>query len=107
MVRFTETEKLQRKETIKSWNFMRTREQVLGIRPTLPPKLVFHPRHFDPPLSCRSGRHQWDTTVLMGIPILKCKKCGHIAVKGSWEGTDTKRELRTRYVPKQGEVQWK
>lgn len=36
----------------------------------------------------------------MGIPILKCKKCGRIVMKGSFEGTETKREIRTRHVPK-------
>ena len=99
---FTELQKLQRKHTIKSWNFMRQRERVLGIQPTAPAKLIYHPRHFDPPLSCRSGQHQWYNDVLMGIPILKCKKCGHIAMKGSFEGTETKREIRTRHVPKGG-----
>jgi len=96
---YSELEKLQRKHTIKSYNHMRQREKVLGIQPTPPAKLIFHPRHFDPSPNCRSGKHTWGTTVLMGIPILKCKKCGRIVMKGSFEGTETKREIRTRNVP--------
>jgi len=100
MVRYTDEEKAARKNTIKAWNYMKTRDQVLGIRPTAPPLVIHHPRHFDPPPSCRSGLHHWETTVLMNIPILKCKKCGRIVMRGSYEGTETKREIRTKHMPK-------
>jgi len=93
-------EKDQRKGTIRAWNRLQTRDQVLGIRPTSPPKIIYHPRYFNAPLSCQSGLHQWFTKTLMNIPILKCKKCGRIVMKGSYEGTETKREIRTRHVPK-------
>lgn len=36
----------------------------------------------------------------MGIPRLKCKKCGKIVMKGSYEGTETKREIRERHISK-------
>lgn len=105
---FSEAEKLGRKQTIRSYNYMRLRERVLGIQATPPPYLLYqHPRRYNPPASCRSGKHNWTTTVLMGIPTLKCKKCGHIAMKGGFEGTETKRELRTRHVPKPSKVEWK
>jgi len=34
------------------------------------------------------------------MPVLKCKKCGSLVMKGSFEGTETKREIRERNVPK-------
>lgn len=92
--------KAQRKHTAHVIDMMAIRDRVFGTRPTPPPLVEHHPRAFDPPLSCRDGRHQWVTGMLMGIPRLKCKKCGHIAFKGSFEGTETKREIRERFVPK-------
>jgi len=105
MVLYSPEVKAQRKSVIKSWNYLKTRDKVLGIQPTPPAKVVHHPRYFDAPLSCRSGRHQWFTKALMGVPILKCKKCGRIVMKGSFEGTETKRELRTRHIPDPGPLE--
>ena len=68
---FSKEEKAKRKHTIKVQEWMRTRDNVLGIRPTPPPQVIHHPRFFDPPLSCRDGHHKWYTKMLMGIPILK------------------------------------
>ena len=96
---FSKEEKAKRKHTIKVQEWMRTRDNVLGIRPTPPPQVIHHPRFFNPPLSCRDGHHKWYTKMLMGIPILKCRKCGRIVMKGSFEGTETKEEIRTRYIP--------
>ena len=62
-------------------------------------RIIRHPRYFNKPLRCRSGFHQWETKVLMNIPILYCKKCGAFAIKGSYEGTYTKRELRQSVLP--------
>jgi len=89
-----------RKHTIRAWNRLQTRDRVLGIRPTSPPKVIHHPRWFNKPLACQVGKHKWFNEVLMGIPILKCRKCGTIAVKGAYEHTETDYELRHRHVPK-------
>jgi len=101
MPTYTEAEKLARKGTIKSYNYMQTRDRVLGIQPTPPGRVIHHPRAFNPSPWCRAGMHRnWETTTLMGIPILKCKNCGKFVMKGSYEGTETKREIKTRHVPK-------
>lgn len=92
--------KRQRKHTAHVLDMMKVREQVFGVQPTPPATVIHHPRFFNPPLSCRDGRHQWETGFIMGIPRLKCKKCGRIVMKGSFEGTETKREIRERHVPK-------
>lgn len=97
---FTKEEKAQRKNTIKSYNYMQTRDRVLGIKPTPPPLIVHHPRFFNPPVACKMGLHKWEVGVIMGIPRLKCKKCGRIVMKGSFEGTETKREMRERHIQK-------
>jgi len=98
MPTYTPEQKQQRKNTIRAWNFMQMRDRVLGIRPTPPPQVIHHPRFSDPSPWCRAGVHKWFTKTLMGIPILKCRKCGRIVMKGSFEGTETKREIRTRHV---------
>jgi len=97
---FTREEKAVRKYVIGRGEYMNIRDNVLGIRPTPPATIVHHPRFFDPPLSCRDGKHQWETGSIMGIPRLKCKKCGRIAFEGSFNGTETKREIRERHIPK-------
>lgn len=97
--RFTDRQKAERKATIK----IRKRLDMLDAYapPSPPPLIIHHPRAFNPPLSCLSGKHgPWETGVIMGIPRLKCKKCGRIVMKGSYEGTETQREIRTRNVPK-------
>jgi len=105
MVLFSKEVKAQRKHTIDRYWWMKTRDEVLGIQPTPPPLVIHHPRAFSPPLSCLAGQHKWETGSLMGIPRLKCKKCGKIAMKGSYEGTETKREIRERHVPKPGPLE--
>ena len=105
MVLFSKEVKAQRKHTIDRYWWMKTRDEVLGIQPTPPPLVIHHPRAFSPPLSCLAGQHKWETGSLMGIPRLKCKKCGKIAMKGSYEGTETKQEIRERHVPKPGPLE--
>jgi len=97
-VRYTPEQKAQRKHTIA----VRNKLDILDAYapPTSPPKIIHHPRFFDAPLSCQSGKHQWFNKTLMGIPIMKCRKCGRIVMKGSYEGTETKHEIRTRNIPK-------
>lgn len=96
-MRFTDKQKLQRKQTIR----VRRRLDILDAwaPPTGPPAIIHHPRFFNPPISCRSGRHQWETGAIMGIPRMKCKKCGRIVMTGSFNGTETEKEIRTRNVP--------
>jgi len=97
---FTREEKAYRKFAANQLNMLQVRDNVLGVRPTPPGMVIHHPRFFDPPMSCRDGRHQYVTDMLMSIPILKCKKCGRIVMKGSYEGTETRREIRERHVPR-------
>jgi len=96
-MRFTDEQKAQRKQTIRA----RKRLDILDAYapPTGPPAVIHHPRFFNAPLSCQSGKHQWENGVIMGIPRMKCKKCGRIVMTGSFNGTETKREIRTRNVP--------
>jgi len=97
---FTREEKAQRRHTRRVIDLMQIRDNLFGIRPTPPAMVTHHPRFFDPPPSCRDGLHKWETGFIMGIPRLKCKKCGRIVMKGSFEGTETKEEIKTRFVPK-------
>lgn len=96
-MRFTDKQKADRKHTIAT----RRRLDILDAYapPTGPPLIIHHPRAFNPSLSCQAGKHQWETGAIMGIPRMKCKKCGHIVMTGSFNGTETKREIRTRNVP--------
>jgi len=101
---FSREEKVYRRFATKRLEQLQVRDNILGIRPTPPGTVIHHPRFFDPPLSCRDGRHQFITDMLMSIPILKCKKCGRIVMKGSYEGTETRREIRERHVPAPGRM---
>lgn len=98
MPTYTKEQKAARKYTIRAHNRLKILDAYAP--PTPPHKVINHPRYFNAPLSCQSGKHQWETGVLMGIPRLKCRKCGRIVMKGSYEGTETKREIKTRNVPK-------
>lgn len=94
---YTRKQKAQRKHTIK----VRNRLDILDAYapPTKQHGVIHHPRFFNAPLSCQAGKHQWVTGAIMGIPRMKCKKCGRIVMTGSFNGTETKREIRTRNVP--------
>jgi len=92
---YTDREKILRKNTIKMWNDLQLRDRIEGIRPTPPGRVIHHPRAFNKPLSCRSGRHQWTVIKVMGVPYMYCKKCGAGLVKDVHEGTLTKREMRS------------
>lgn len=67
--------------------------------PSQPYNIVYHPRAFSKSPWCQAGMHDWVTDTLMNIPILKCRKCGEFRFKGVYEGTETKREIRTRGIP--------
>ena len=43
---------------------------------------------------CSSYMHRWTTTVVMGIPVMICKKCGATLPQSVMEKTITKREIR-------------
>jgi hypothetical protein len=101
MVLYTKEEKLQRKNTIHQWNALQLRDRILGITPTPSGTVEHHPRKYSKSPWCAVGSHRnLVTSELMGIPILECKNCGKIFMKGSYEGTETKREIRERHVPK-------
>jgi len=105
MTIYSDEIKALRKHTIDQYWWLKTRDEVLGIQSTPPPKIIHHPRFFNPSIACQMGQHQWETGSLMGIPRLKCKKCGRIAMKGSYEGTETRREIRERHVPEPGAME--
>jgi len=80
--------------------YVRQRTFVELYHPAPQPfRVIKHPRFYNTPWSCEAGRHKWETKVLMGIPILYCRKCGKMAIEGSLWGTYTKREMLER-VPK-------
>lgn len=65
-----------------------------------PFRVIHHPRAFNKPLSCQLGKHDLVVKSVMGIPFYYCKKCGWGLPKGIVDGVETKREIRTRHVPK-------
>jgi len=94
----------KRKYTIKAWNLLKMLDAEAP--PTPPPKVIHHPRAFDKPLSCLAGKHRWvvkqwrwSPWYYATVPILYCPRCGAFVFKDSYEGTETKRELRERFVP--------
>ncbi len=83
-----------RKHTLRVKNVM----EVLDAesKPTPPPQLIFHPRSNSPSVWCQSGFHNWDTRIVMGVPILYCKKCGSFQFKEIAENTMSRNEMRKR-----------
>lgn len=74
--------------------------EKLGVKRRAPFQVVYHPRHFNKPSSCKDGLHRkLETKVLMGIPILYCSKCGEFVYKGAYEGNVTKEEMRAKVYP--------
>jgi hypothetical protein len=98
MPTYTKEQKAARKYTIRQHNLLKKLDAYAP--PTAPARVIHHPRFFNAPLACRSGKHQWINGYIMGIPRMKCKKCGRIVMTGSFNGTETKREIRTRNIPK-------
>jgi len=92
MPQYTDEEKAQRKQTIKSWNNMKLLDG--GFTPTPQFDIVHHPRAYNKPFSCQAGRHTWGDKVVMGVPFLYCIKCGAGAPRDSYYGVLTEREKR-------------
>lgn len=56
--------------------------------------IIHHPRAFNKPLSCMSGKHKWSDKVVMGVPFLYCIKCGAGIPRDSYYDVLTEREKR-------------
>lgn len=87
--------KAQRKQTIRANRMLQILDS--GAPPT-PAGTVIPAPH--PNIWCQSGVHDYEVTVLMNIPVLRCRKCWAFVFKGPHEGTETKREIRERHIPK-------
>ena len=75
---------------------MKRRVKIKPLRTTRRPgyRIQFHPRAFNPPLSCKMGLHKGLTTKIMdGIPSLYCSKCGQYLYKHIVEKTYSRRDL--------------
>lgn len=50
---------------------------------------------------CSLGKHNWVTTIVMGIPVMICKSCGATIPQAVKEKTMTKQDIRkTQQKPK-------
>ena len=92
MPTYTDEQKKQRKHTIKARELLQILDN--GSKPTPPPLIIQHPRAYNKPFSCQSGKHQWETKVVMKVSFLVCKKCGAGAPRDSYYGVLSKREER-------------
>jgi len=97
MVLYNETQRKQRKNTIKAKEVLNELDSF--SKPTQS-RVIEHPRFHNKPYSCELGRHDLFTDSMMGIPFLTCRKCGWTTLKSAHEGTETKQELKTRNIPK-------
>lgn len=98
MPTYTKEEKKRRKHTIDVNNRLEILDRFAP--PTPKGRVIHHPRAFNKPLSCQSGKHTWSYVILMGMPYMYCTKCGAGVPEGVYHGTETKREVRTRHVAK-------
>ena len=93
-MQYSDQQKRARKKTIEVDNLLKILDAE--SRPTAPPKIIYHPRAFSPSSWCQSGFHTWATRVVMGVPVLYCKKCGTFRYKEIYENTMSKNEMRKR-----------
>ena len=89
MVLYNETQRKQRKNTIKAKEVLNELDSF--SKPTQS-RVIEHLRFHNKPYSCELGRHDLFTDSMMGIPFLTCRKCGWTTLKSAHEGTDTNRE---------------
>lgn len=64
-----------------------------NARPTPQPAVIHHPRFHNKPYTCQLGKHDLFTDVIMGIPMLTCRKCGWTTYRGGHEKNVTRAEM--------------